>query len=68
MGPDKNFPCYKCDMHTETCHSTCEYYKKFRKRIDCKNASVRQKKDEENAFRSVRIRCMKGMKSKDDLR
>lgn len=30
----KNAPCYKCQDKADRCHSTCEWYKSYRKVID----------------------------------
>lgn len=38
----KDVPCYKCTDRDITCHSTCEKYKEFRKKVDAYKAAVNE--------------------------
>ena len=35
-------PCYKCTIHTATCHSDCDDYKTWRNELDEANAKKRE--------------------------
>lgn len=56
---DRSVPCYNCDKRSVGCHSSCESYKEYRKKISEKQEAIRKKKDEEEMLTDTRIRSMK---------
>lgn len=55
---DKSVPCYGCDKRHVGCHSSCESYKEYQKKIAEQREAIRKKKDEEAILASVHVRAL----------
>lgn len=46
-------PCYKCEYRTESCHSSCSAYKKWRLKDEKMKSEIYKKQTEEREIKKV---------------
>ncbi len=61
----KRNPCKQCDRRVPGCHASCDAYKDWRRKLDERNAAVREEKDAYNNQRVIWTKSRKKMTQRD---